>query len=166
MKAKIIKYDLNYSNYVTQTGSLRLPCPPIFFDSKSGKRYLQDFERHAIFCGIKPVFLIHKFVNLLSDGQALRLRRQWDAFMATNPVAHNTNEASSARSSGTASYHLGLWRRSSQVACITLDSRCEADIHQLTRCKNFLRSVRRYVVPPLKRLMSRYTKEEWLQRET
>ncbi|KAF8350838.1 hypothetical protein F5887DRAFT_865952, partial [Amanita rubescens] len=106
-------------------------------------------------------FLIHKFVNVLSDGQALRLRRQWESFMATNPVAHKT---SGTRSSGTPSYHLGLWRRSSNVASTTSD--LKGNIHQRTQCKNFLRSVKGYVAPALNRLMSRYAKEEWMKRQT
>jgi hypothetical protein len=165
MKAKLIKYDLDYTKYVTETGSVHIPAPPIFFDANSEEGFILDIQKNAIFSGLKPLFLIRKFVNVLSKQQAERLRRQWDSFMETNPVAHNTGETSSARSTGTASYHLGLWRRSSKTACITLDSRCESDVHQRTHCENFLRSVRRYIASHLRRLMARYTRQEWLKRE-
>ena len=131
IKAKLIKYyDLEYTNYSTEMGSVHLPCPPVFFDTKSEKVYIEDIKKNPIFCNIEPMFLIHKFVNVVSPQQALRLRRQWNSFKATNPVAHNTDETSSARSSGTPSYHLRIWRRSSTEAFITKDTRCEHKIGQ------------------------------------
>lgn len=168
MKAKLIKYDLDYTHYSTEMGSVHLPCPPIFFDANLERGYIEDIKKKAIFCNIEPIFLIHKFVNVVSPQQALRLRRQWDSFKATNPVAHNTDEASSGRSSGTASYHLGIWRRSSKVALITADTRCTGqpfDIHQHIKLKNFLRSVQRYVASPLEHLLGRYVKKESVKRK-
>jgi hypothetical protein len=165
MRAKLMKYDLDQSHYITETGSIHLPCPPIYFDSNLERGYIQNIQKYPIFCSIKPQFLIHKFANVLSPEQCQALREKWVSFTNENPIAHNTETGSSSRSSGTPSYHLGIWRRYSDHAMVTLDTQCRGFIHQQKQCKNFLRAVQRHVAPALKRLMERYTKEEWAMRK-
>ncbi|KAF8324837.1 hypothetical protein F5887DRAFT_901971 [Amanita rubescens] len=160
-----MKYDLDHNHYITETGSIHLPCPPIYFDSNLERGYIQNIEKYPIFCSIKPHFLIHKFVNVLSPEQCQDLREKWVSFTNENPIAHNTETGSSSRSSGTSSYHLGVWRRYSDHAMVTLDTQCRGFNHQQKQCKNFLRAVQRHVAPALKRLMERYTKEEWAMRK-
>lgn len=156
---------MDTSGYITQTGTLRVPCPSVFFDANTDKGYIANIEKEKIFAGIKPLFLIRKFVNVLSQRRAEILKKKWAAFMETNPKAHNTEESSSARSSDSKSYHLGIWRRSNGVARITADTLCDLNLDRAIKCFDFLRAVKKYIAPRVKRLMERYSKDEWVQRE-
>jgi hypothetical protein len=65
MNAKLYKYDMASEGYITQTGTLSVPCPPIFFDTNTEQGYIADIKENVIFAGIEPLFLIQKFVNML-----------------------------------------------------------------------------------------------------
>ncbi|KAF8327853.1 hypothetical protein F5887DRAFT_924642 [Amanita rubescens] len=162
--AKMWKYDMDTSGYITQTGTLHVPCPSVFFDANTEKGYIADIQKEKIFAGIQPLFLFHKFVNVLSKNGAKVLKTRWEAFIKTNPTAHNTKESSSARSTTSKSYHLGIWRRYDTEAGVTVDTRCE-NLNQAIKCLDFMRAVKKYIAPPVKRLMEHYTKEEWVHRD-
>ena len=53
MKTKLIKYELDYTNFVTKTGSVHIPAPPVYFDANSRKRFIPDIQKYCIFYGIK-----------------------------------------------------------------------------------------------------------------
>ena len=164
MHTKLYKYKVESMRYVHQSGSIRVPCPPVFFDSVTEEGYIADIQKEAILMGIQPLFLIHKFVNVVSKTGARKIKKRWESFMETNPVAHNTEESSSSRSSDFKSYHLGIWRRSSKTMCATKDTRCKEE-HQRVECDEFMRVVEKYISRPVRRLMERYTKDEWAERQ-
>jgi hypothetical protein len=165
MNAKLYKYDMASEGYVTQTGTLSVPCPPIFFDANKERGYIAELKKNAIFSGIEPLFLIQKFVNVVSHNGAKKLKRQWESFTKTNPKAHNTGESSSARSSDAKSYHLGVWRRYSKKTEVTVDTRECEDGPQKTQCLNFLWTVKTEIAPDIRRLLQRYTKKEWEEKK-
>jgi hypothetical protein len=164
MNAKLYKYDMASEGYITQTGTLSVPCPPIFFDANTEQGYIADIKENAIFTGIEPLFLIQKFVNIVSKNGAQKLKRQWESFMKTNPKAHNTGESSSAQSSDTKSYHLGVWCCYSKKTEVTVDTRKCKDGPQKTQCLNFLKMVKREIMSDVRRLLQRYTEQEWKEK--
>jgi len=158
---KLWKYNLDSSGYISKEGTISVPCPPLFFDANTERTYIADIENEKIFAGIKPLFLIQKFANVLSKNGAETLQKRWTAFKKTNPIPQKT---ASARSSSSESFHLGIWRRRKGKALVTADTRWD-DEHQQKRCLDFMRAVKDYIAPQLKRLMERYTKDEWVLRQ-
>lgn len=92
MNAKLHRYDLDSSNYVSETGTVSVPCPPVFFDANTEQGYIADIKKYPIFAGMEPLFLIQKFVDVVSSNGAGKLKRQWESFTDMNPKAHNTEE--------------------------------------------------------------------------
>lgn len=167
MHAKLLKYDHNEEKYICMSDgtSFTVQCPPVFIDSNTDRAYIADIAKEKIFCSIKPLFLIRKFVNVLSSRYAQTLRQRWTRFMDTKPKAHNTDEDSSARSSHVKSYHLGIWHRSNKEARITKDTYIKTGTrcHRICReqCLNFMHTVKQAIAPVVRHLMKRYMPDEW-----
>ena len=171
MHTKLLKYDHDEEKYIcmSEGTSFSIPCPPVFIDANTDRVYIADIAKEKIFCSIKPLFLIHKFVNVLSSRYAQTLRQRWTRFMDTKPKAHNTDEDSSARSSHVKSYHLGIWRRSNKEARITKDTCIKTRTRRQRigreQCLNFMRTVQRAIAPVVRCLMKRYMPDEWKERK-
>ena len=171
MHTKLLKYDHDEEKYIcmSEGTSFSIPCPPVFIDANTDRVDIADIAKEKIFCSIKPLFLIRKFVNVLSSRYAQTLRQRWTRFMDTKPKAHNTDEDSSARSSHVKSYHLGIWHRSNKEARITKDTCIKTRTRRQRigreQCLNFMRTVQRAIAPVVRHLMKRYMPDEWKERK-
>ena len=162
---KLVKYDLDPSGYELEQGRVHIPCPPLALNKNTGSTFAYGPEKFNILCKIpKPAFLAHKFDLLISDTAQAELLARWSRFMKINPTAHNSGEASSARSTSAKSFHFGVWRRSSKQTFITKDTICQNE-EQRKRLDEFLALVKDYVGVPVRSLMKRYANEEWEMRK-
>jgi len=165
IKRRLIKFNFDASDYTKKEGKVRIPCPPLAYDSWREKEFLLDVSEYPSLCGIKPAFLLHKFENVIPlEGQNDLLRR-WTDFKLTMPIAHNTKAGSSSRSTTSGSYHLGIWRRSSGEPSLTTDTKCGGCVMQQKKCMDFLRLVKDLIATKIRNFLQKYAPEEWTARE-
>lgn len=122
MHKKLKEYTLNPEMYDLEKGRVHIPCPPLAYDRNTSSTFQFDVNKHKILSGIVPQILLHKYDKLISKTNQNELLARWERFIRTNPVAHNTDVTSSARSTSTQAFHFGVWRRSNAKGFISADT--------------------------------------------
>ena len=92
MLKRLVKYDLDESQYKREIAKIHIPCPLIAFDSNQESRFPFEVTQYKILCGIEPEFLVRKFKNVLSPRMRHELQKRWKNFMDEDPIAYITEK--------------------------------------------------------------------------